>query len=150
MSDFALKYCGETFDLSIEKNDLALDDGLESAVIVSLFTEKRVRPEELPFPETDRSGWWGDMFSDIEGDEIGSKLWLLRREKQTQETALRYQDYAREALQWLIEDGLAETVTTLATFPAMGQVDLLVTIQKPQGKVSFKYKITWDAEKARG
>lgn len=149
MSDFKLQYCGDAFDLVVEKNDLALDDGLQSAVIVSLFTEKRVRPDELPFPETDRSGWWGDMFADIEGDQIGSKLWLLRREKQTPETQIRYQEYAKEALAWLIEDKIAETVEVVANFPERERVDLLVTIQKPQGKVAFKYSITWNAQKAR-
>lgn len=150
MSDFALKYNGKDFDLSVEKNDLATDDGLQSAVIISLFTDKRVRSDELPFPETDRSGWWGDMVADLEGDEIGSKLWLLRREKQTSATLLRYEEYAKESLQWLIEDGIAETVGVTASFPEMGRVDLVVTIQKPQGKLSFKYSITWSAEKARG
>jgi len=150
MSDIALRYCGQSFDVRVSKNDLELDDGLETSVIISLFTEKRVRPDELPFPETDRSGFWGDMFADIEGDEIGSKLWLLRREKQTSETLVRYEEYSKEALQWLIDDGIAATVGVVASFPNREQVDLLVTIQKPQGKVSFKYSITWDAEKARG
>ena len=149
MSDVALEYSGESFDIKIVKNDLKLDEGLQTAVIISLFTDKRCRVEELNAGETDRAGWWGDMFADLEGDQIGSKLWLLRREKQVPATLVRYEEYAKESLQWLIDDKIATAVTATASFPERGRVDLEIGIQRPQGAVSFKYSLSWNAESAR-
>jgi phage gp46-like protein len=89
------------------------------------------------------------MFADLEGDQIGSKLWLLRREKQLPSTLVRYEEYARESLQWLIDDKVASAVTVSASYPETGRVDLLISIQRPQGAVSFKYSLSWNAESAR-
>ena len=74
---------GERFDLATANNDLVGEDGFRTAVLISLFTDKRVELAELPAGETDRRGWVGDLLSDIEGDEIGSKLWLLERSNLT-------------------------------------------------------------------
>ncbi|HCU26113.1 MAG TPA: hypothetical protein DF383_13945 [Deltaproteobacteria bacterium] len=45
---------GLSFDIAMEKNDLKLDDTLKTAVIISLFTDRRVTVEELPDGEQDR------------------------------------------------------------------------------------------------
>lgn len=150
MSDLALKYCGRFFDIEVAKNDITKDDGLETAVIISLFTDRRVGIEELPPLETDRAGWWGDMFPEIENDEIGSKLWLLMREKQTNQTLSRVVEYCKEALQWMIEDGIAESVEVSAEYPEREKLSLAISIQKPKGKVSFKYILNWRAELSKG
>lgn len=150
MSDFKLNYRGRFFDIAVEANDLARTDDLESAVIVSLFTDRRVGREELPTLETDRAGWWGDLFPELENDKIGSKLWLLMREKQDNATLARVVEYSKEALQWLIEDGVAESVEVAASYPERERLSLSVAIQKPQGKVSFKYILNWKAEASKG
>ena len=57
---------------------------LKTAVVISLFTDRRVNEEDVPNGELNR-GYWGDM--DLpEGESLGSKLWLLKREKLTPET----------------------------------------------------------------
>lgn len=150
MSDLALKYRGRFFDIEVAKNDISMDEGIETAVIISLFTDRRVGIEELPPLETDRAGWWGDMFSEIENDEIGSKLWLLMREKQTAQTLARVIEYCKEALQWMIEDGIAESVEVEASYPERERLSLGISIQKPKGKVSFKYILNWRAELSKG
>ena len=101
-------------DLAIDAGaaDLAADDGLSTAVLVSLFTDRRTAVEELPDGETRRRGWWGDTLSP--DDEIGSHLWLLARAKRTPDTLHRAEDYARAALGWLVEDGVAEEVAVRA------------------------------------
>ena len=86
--------------------DLLAEDGLDTAILVSLFTDARVREDELPPGHTWRRGWWGDGVDD-EPDITGSKLWLLRREKATQQVLVRARGYIREALAWMIRDGVA-------------------------------------------
>jgi phage gp46-like protein len=106
---------------------LAQDDGLATAVLLSLFLDRRAGPDD-PLPDgTDRRGWLGDALAE-DADRIGSRLWLLSREKQVEETRRRAEEYAEEALAWLVEDGLAESVAVSAAWAGIGWLDLRVTI----------------------
>lgn len=84
---------------------------LSSAVIISLFTDKRA-PEGWRPDVVDRRGWWGDAFApDGERpEEIGSHLWLLRNEVATAEIPELARAYAEEALAWMIRDEVAARV----------------------------------------
>lgn len=57
-------------------------------------------------------GWWADADSvrPTNTHRMGSKLWLLSRAKLNLATRRRAATYAREALQWLIDRGIASTV----------------------------------------
>lgn len=142
---------GLGFDIEYRIGDFASDAGLETAVAISLFTDRRVTDDELPLGETDRRGWWGDMFPDLDGDQIGSKLWLLEREKITDDTLNRAQEYAEEALAWLIEDGVAESVTVEASVGSSDRLDLAVSITRPKNEnvALFRYQLNWDAQAER-
>ena len=96
-------------DLVLAGDDLAADGGLRTAVLLSLLTDRRVAAGELPAGETDRRGWWGDSLA-ADGDVIGSRLWLLAREAARPDVERRAEEYAREALAWLVEDGAARRV----------------------------------------
>ena len=108
-------------DLALETFALASDDGLETAVILSLFTDARARDDDtLPAGQTDRRGWWADAFPAVAGDRFGSRLWLLRRSKQLQESLIVAREYAEEALAWLVEArGAAAARRWLAEEPAL-------------------------------
>jgi phage gp46-like protein len=138
MTDLALFWDNQTghADLRVAGADLVVSDDLETAILISLFTDRRAPADvELPAGE-DRRGWWGDSYPDREGDELGSLLWLLDREKETQEVLERTRIYAREALRWLIEDGVATEVDVQASIPAPGTRLLQVTITQPNGQQS--------------
>lgn len=150
MSDIALRlFNGLTFDLNLKDGDFEADEGLETAVAISLFSDKRVSEEELPQGQESKRGWWGDMFSEIDRDQIGSKLWTLAREKRVIETLRRAEDYAKEALKWMLEDGIAVTIQVEAVFGAKetgGDWVLNVVIVRPSGRES-KYTVLWDQQK---
>lgn len=76
-------------------------DWLKSAVWMSLGTDRRAENDDvLPGGDGDKRGWWGDSFRPR---RIGSRLWLLERQKITADTLLRAEEYAAEALAWLTE-----------------------------------------------
>ncbi|MFZ5539471.1 MAG: phage GP46 family protein [Pseudomonadota bacterium] len=129
---------------------LATDEGLETAVIISLFTDRRADPsDEIPDGTQDRRGWFGDAYADVPGDRIGSRLWLLSRAKQTAETLQRARDYAREALAWLIEDGIARAVEVDASWFALGRMALEVTISRAESAPArFRFIVFWDQPNA--
>lgn len=87
-----------------------MTDSLSRAVVISLFTWQRASQTD-EVDNDQRMGWWGDTFAENKGDKIGSKLWLLLRQKITEETLNRAQEYAYESLKWLIDDGICSDIT---------------------------------------
>jgi phage gp46-like protein len=83
--------------------DPSLETSLIRAVVISLFTWRRAATDD-PVDDDERFGWWGDSYPTIADDRIGSRLWLLRRVKLTANTQRDAEFYAREALQWLLDD----------------------------------------------
>lgn len=81
----------------------SLETSLIRAVVISLFTWRRAATDD-PVDDDERFGWWGDSYPTIAEDRIGSRLWLLRRVKLTADTQRDAEFYAREALQWLLDD----------------------------------------------
>lgn len=146
MSDIRLAINDDLlFDIDIVDGDLESDEGLETAVAISIFSDRRVTDEELSFPQTDKKGWWGDMFPDVDQDQIGSRLWLIGREKVLQETAKRAEDYCKEGLAWLIEDGVAKSVAVAAAYDLNKYLRIAIDIAKPDGN-SSKFQVLWDKQ----
>lgn len=155
MTDVKLEYQGEELlhDIAVEGGDLATDEGLATAVAISLFTDRRASGDDVEAEgDNDLRGWWGDSYSEEDGDQIGSRLWLLQREKQTRETRERAREYAKEALQWLIDDRVAESVEVSAEYDAPGMLLIQCEITRPGGdSVGFRYHYNWAAvEASRG
>lgn len=113
------------FDLALGSGargrDLEGDPGLFTAVVISLFTDARAHDDDVlpddragqPEAEKDRRGWWGDALradADRSGP-LGSRLWLLWREKDLPSVVARAQSYAQEALRWLSDLGYVVTVS---------------------------------------
>ena len=112
-------------DLAIVDGDLAVDQGLQTAVILSLFTDRLAAPDDaLPTSDPNRRGWWGDD----PADPMGSRLWLLKRAKAIEETRQRAMEYCRESLAWMIEDGVAQKVTVSAQWLGIDRLGLGIAI----------------------
>lgn len=131
-------------DMAMAGPDLATDAGLETAVIVSLFTDRlAAEGDAIPDGTADRRGWWGDMPIDATAqgvtppDLIGSRLWLLDRALQTQQTLQLAETYAKEALQWMLDDGVAGSVTATASFPRLGWIQLVIVIGQQGSSPTF-------------
>jgi len=131
-------------DWQLVNGDLARDGGLETAVLLSLFTDATAdADDELPDGTGDRRGWWGDLPLDPPvgsalGDRIGSKLWLRVREKQIQPVLTTLIGDAAQALAWLRADGIAEQVGVTGRFPRLSWVELSPVIARrgPNGQVT--------------
>jgi phage gp46-like protein len=143
MNDIGLFYENGIFTPKIVDGDLAGDEGLETAVIISLFSDKRISDEEIPDGITDKRGWWGDMFPDIEGDKIGSKLWLVSRGKINAITLANLENYAKDSLQWMIDDGVASYLEVVAAYLSDKKTAVIsISIQRPTGETD-KFALNW-------
>ena len=148
MADAALEMTENGGDIVLEGLDLARDDGLETAVLISLFTDRRATPEQLPagLSADDLRGYWGDVGK---SDETGSHLWLLSREKQIPQTLARAQQYCRDALAWLLDDRIATRVEVGASYVATGWMQIDVAIDGPDGLIQYRYNYEWAAQAAK-
>ncbi len=152
MADVALAMGEWGGDLVVDGLDLARDDGLETSVIISLFSDRRATTEQIPveLPQDDRRGYWGDVRQAVEGDQTGSLLWLLAREKQLPATLARAEQYCREALAWMVEDKIATSVEVSAEYAAQGWMLIEVDIYRPDGSaVAYRYNYEWAAQAAK-
>lgn len=100
------------FDIGLDAADadVAVTQSLYPAVVVSLFSDRRARADEIADP-MERRGWIGDLVSDVPGDMIGSVLWFFKQSRLNADTASRIEAASRNALQWMVDDGLCNTVT---------------------------------------
>ncbi|WP_137860804.1 phage GP46 family protein [Variovorax sp. 3P27G3] len=131
-------------DVRIACGDLVAVNELSTAVFISLFTDRRANEDDVLPDGTDPRGWWADA---MEGQRIGSRLWLLERARNLPEVMHLAEEYALEALAWLIEDRVAKKVT--ATAAAVGGcknvLALTVQIFKPDGRgLQWKFRYAWD------
>lgn len=119
-------------------------DDLPRSVIISLFTWRRANPDD-DLPGTNKYGWWGDTYPQITGDRIGSRLWLLSRAKLTDETILKAQEYAEEALQWLVDDGVAAAVQVQVERQSLDTLALGIIITRgDKSLLNIRFANVWD------
>lgn len=146
MSDIALLFNNtiKEYDISVKSGDLATCDDLESAVIISLFTWARATSDEVA-PNSPRYGWWGDKVDPDNADNIGSKLYLLKRAKITTETIANAEEYIRQALNWMIEDKVASEITAEVSRNEkdVNRLDALVTITRGDCNRTMRFNDLW-------
>lgn len=116
-------------------------DPLTRAVIISLFSWRKAEPDDNP--EQD-NGWWGDSFPTIQNDRIGSRLYLLSRQKLTNKTPLKAREYISQALQWLVDDGVAARVDVTAERTGIETLSASVVISHKDGnRTAFSFNDLW-------
>ncbi|GBR03114.1 phage GP46 family protein [Gluconobacter cerinus] len=147
---------------AIVSGDLALDNPLRSAVMISLFTD-RTAPEQPSASDRqvgitppgnaansgrqDRRGWWGDAGADV---PIGSRIWQLRRAIKVGEKAilLELEQIIREALQWLIDDGVVSSIDVATAWSVMNvsTAEFSVSLWEPTAAQpqTFLFSWTWE------
>ena len=166
MTDLALVWDADAMaaDLLLGSGRLASDDGMRTAILISLFTDARAADDEtLPEAGSDRRGWWGDAYArEVQPDagtardpnRIGSLLWLLSRSKITARTLAQATQACEEALAWLVRDGIASAVRVVIEAqvrPGQSTPDLMaiaVEIDRPTGPNRQRHDFTWDASTA--
>ena len=120
-------------------------DELAAAVLISLFSWRKSNPDD-GVKAPNRQGWWGDTFAEVAGDRIGSRLWLLQRQKILPTTLRRAEAYAKEALQWLIDDAVVARIEVSAERSGVDQIALLVTCYRPDDTQALqaRFQNVWE------
>jgi phage gp46-like protein len=120
-----------------EDGEFTVDPGLESALVISLFTDLAA-PPELAEPGAMRAGWWADAYQD---DRPGSLIWTLRRRTLTDVSLQLLETYAKDATVWLVDDGVAKSITATARRKSRTAALLTLVITPPDGT---RFSRTWE------
>lgn len=135
--------------------ELDTDHELSSAVTVALGTDRLALPsDQLPDDQDDnRRGWWGDLDADLihDGWPIGTRLWLMARDKITGPearrgaTISRAEEYVREALQPFVDRQIATRVDVRATRTTVGRIDVSAILYRgPLPAIELRYASLWE------
>lgn len=135
--------------------DLDATHELATAATVALGTDRLALPaDELPDDnDPDRRGWWGDLDAERihDGWPIGTRLWLMARDKITGplarrgSTIARAEEYAREALQPFVDRLIATSIDVRAERSEIGRIDLTATFYRgAQPAIALRYADLWD------
>lgn len=126
--------------------DLKSGNDMVTAVLISLFTDRIANTDDVVSDASgDPRGWWADA-----GEQypIGSRLWLLERDKQTDLTLAAAKDYITEALQWLIDDGVVARFDISTEWVAPAQMGAAVTAYRQDGTtVAMNFASLWQGMK---
>jgi phage gp46-like protein len=139
-------------------DDGTLDDSeaLASAVVCALGSNRLASLDDvLPDPDSsDRQGWWGDMNADTiwGGWPLGSRLWLCRRSKITQNptnayganTVVMIRNFIYECIQPFIDQKIASTFTAEVRQTDSQTIKAWIKIFRgPTPTVQLLYEVLW-------
>lgn len=119
--------------------DILVDDTLETAITASLFSDALARPDDtIPDGSENRRGFWADQ-------KHGSLLWLLERSPITTQNLAKYREYATMALQWMLDEGAAESVVVTAEKTGTNEIQLTIVIKRPgaDSEETYAYSRNW-------
>lgn len=142
--DVDLKFNNDAgyFDISIADNgDFELTDALDTSLLMTFYTEQRADESEIKSPEN-RGGWWGNLFSDEEGFQVGSKLWLLNQSTNSQNTLNKAIAYATNAFSWLTRYSYADEVNVTGT-QSLTNLTVTVDVIKYNNVITQKVFDLW-------
>jgi phage gp46-like protein len=109
---------------------LGTEAALERLVYASLFTDARLDADTLPPDGTnDRRGCWADALEGP-GENFGSLLWVRLAGIPT---ARELEQAVRDALAWMIADGIVSRVEVVASV-ANRRADVLVDLVLESGR----------------
>jgi phage gp46-like protein len=136
---------------------LRAKNGIGTAVILALFTDKRISDTHPLYYlcDGDPRGYWGDgidVRADLFEDELGSHLWLLERAPLTirgVSAAVWAKQFATEALAPLMTQGVVVRMDIAATANELkGRLELSVKLFGRDGTLVFdsRFQLLWNQQ----
>lgn len=128
-------------DWALSEGDLQTGQDLETACLVSLFSDALATSDFTPTDgTTDRRGWWADYYQ----QPTGSNLWQLDRAKTTRANLGLAQSTVQQALQWLIDDGVVASIVVNTQYITANMMGIAVAFTKPDGtQTRFMFGWAW-------
>jgi len=125
------------WDLVVDEanRDLAMTDGMETAVLFSLFSDRRAAPDEVANPWR-RRGWIGNLVPDVPGDNFGSGIWLYEQRRGTSDVLSSLRLEAISSLSWMVPSIASSVDASFAYEPKTRRFSVLCSVTTPGGSSS--------------
>ncbi len=140
MSDVVLFQLADGGEITCTAGQIAIDEGLASAVYISLFGGN----EEDAGGDADKAKeWWGNKVETDATKKLRSRTGnLLRSIAITSGNLALIQDAVAQDLQWMLDTKLADAVVPSVRVPALNtvQIDVKIEIQNKVYDLSFTKK----------
>ena len=121
--------------LSASNGDLDVIDGMESALVTSLFTDARLDESERPDP-VGRGGWFGSV---LQGRNVGSKLHSLENARISTAYIGKAKEFATRALDWMVEDGVSRGVVCKVSVAGQSVAHSITIVGRDGVKYDYRY-----------
>ncbi len=125
MTDVLLRQSNDGGEITIQAGLLLMSEGLETAAYLSLFGGN----EDDPAGTDTAQQWWGNLL-DVETET----QFLVQALPAIPFNLRRIEQAAARDLQWMLDAGVAVSVTVEATIPAVDRVLLALVIITPDGQ----------------
>ncbi len=129
------------FDLVIAYSVLDTVLGFETAIIVSLLSDARASAATVTIPSR-RGGWVGNIETADTGRQYGSRLWTFNQARLTDGILNDISVAAQESLAWMIQDGVAKSVSAVAVQSDTREATINIAIVTPAG-TEERYSLKW-------
>jgi len=129
MSDVHLTLENDGGEITSTNGSIELDDGLESAVVLSLFGGNE---DDSGLAGDDALTWWGNVDEPDQSRKYRSETQnLLRALAATPVNIKRVEDAVGRDLDWMIQTETASAVDVAVSIPALNhfQIDVSITIR---------------------
>ena len=130
------------FDIVIENGDFANEDGFETNIWVSLFTDARADESQVIVPEN-RRGWLGNLATEVPERQLGGYLWLAEQRRLNQDTLNEVIDYIRKSIEWMVTDELCLKIEVSGSIIPRTGIEANVVITAKDGITSDHYIELW-------
>lgn len=121
--------------------DIAMSESLDNFILMTIFAEVRATADEIP-ENTKRRGWVGNETTP--NFEQGSKAWLFEQERATGSTLAELGAVINNAMQVLVTEGLASSVTTDTPKLKNNKVTVTINIYRDGSPVDTRFFELWD------
>lgn len=144
MQDVLLQKNSEGYyDLVIEDGTIKGVDGMETAILVSLFTDARASAERVQDPLM-RRGWIGNILSPNLERELGSVLWLADTARVNQDTLNFFKAEVKNAFQNMIDKKILSQLNVVSTIIDSKTIQVAIKFIN-SGDETERYSILWVA-----
>jgi phage gp46-like protein len=130
-------------DWKLVGTNLQTGSELVTAVLISLFTDRLANADDvIPDGSNDPRGWVGDLGQTV---PIGSRLWLLGREKLRPAVAETAKSMAAEALKWMLDDSVVARLDIKTEIAQPNRMNMQVIAFKQDGThVAMDFTHAWN------
>jgi len=99
------------YDIALDSDgDISSVQSFDTAILMSLFEEKRADSSEVAITQNRRGYWGNEFYQDVADREQGSKIWLYEQARLNQDTINGIDDATNDCLLWLVEQQFIKSI----------------------------------------